>query len=322
MPQLSVSLAPPIGYGGQLADASPKHAISRRAEGASVVAGLPCVFGTTPAKEVRPVASTDALTARNFAGFVLLSTSRQYSSSAIEDGDEVSVLREGVVYLTFSEAVTCGERVALTVSGQTLQGIAEGSAVGAGQKLLPGCRIIQTTSAAGVAAVEVDLDGLAEPLAGLSKLPNIPIGSVARASIGTDGAGVAGTIYAAEIVIPSPRVVTGIGVLNGTTVGTDNVIVALYDEGGMLLANSALAGTLGAGADDFQEIAFTASIEIPAGRYFVATQFNGTTHATQRIAASTYLNRMSATAGSFGTLPALTPPTGQTANAGPIAYVY
>lgn len=323
MPQLSIPSAPGRAFRGMLADASHSYSISRRAEGADVSAGMPVIFGTTPAKEVKAVEAGDVLSARTFAGWVVLSTSRPYDEAAmIEEGDSVSVLRRGTVMGQFSAAVTAGQQVALTVAAGTFQGVDEGAILAAGQIRIPRSRILETTSAAGFAKIAVDVEGWTEP-ACPTNVPNIPLGPVAYASIGTDAAGVAGTVYYAEHMVPAAKKVTGVAPLNGTSVGTDRVIVGLYDEGGHLLATSDLAGTLGAGADGFQEIALTAPLEIPAGRYFVATQFEGTTHATQRIAANTYRNRAGSVAGTFGTLPAtITPPTTITAGAGPVAYLY
>ncbi|MBP7550380.1 MAG: hypothetical protein KA761_08870 [Gemmatimonadaceae bacterium] len=154
------------------------------------------------------------------------------------------------------------------------------------------------------------------------RVGNIPIGAVAYGSLGTSAVHVAGSIYVSEIAIPQAMRVTGIGMLNGATVGTDNLIFGLYASDGTLVANTALAGTLSAGTNAFQEIALTAAVDVGPGRYFLATQCNGTTATTRRIAASTYLNRASVTAGSFGTLATITAPTTTTADAGPIGYVY
>jgi hypothetical protein len=157
-----------------------------------------------------------------------------------------------------------------------------------------------------------------------TRISNILIGGVARASIGTDGAHVAGKVYFSELWLPTNKTLTGIGFLNGTTVGTDKMIVGLYSSAGVLLANSALAGALGAGQDDFQQIAFTAAYAaVGPARYWIAIQCEGTTHQTQKIAAATYLNSTGSVAGSFGTMPAtITPTTTTTADVGPIGYVY
>jgi len=168
-----------------------------------------------------------------------------------------------------------------------------------------------------------DVNALVYTKRGMTRISNIQIGGVAYGSLGTSAVHVAGTIYVAEIVFPFRKSITGIAVLNGGTVGTDNLIVGLYPAaGGAVLANSALAGTLSAGANVFQEIAFTGAYAAEAGLYYVAVQCNGTTATTRRIAASTYLNLAKSFAGSFGTLASLTVPTTTAADTGPIVYAY
>lgn len=152
---------------------------------------------------------------------------------------------------------------------------------------------------------------------------NVPLGGVALASIGTDAAGVAGTVYVSQIFVPCNKTLTGIAVLNGTNVGTDKINVALYNAAGTRVAVSALAGTLGAGADVFQEIPFTATYAaVGPAMYFVGMQIEGTTHQNQRMSVTTPYGWTAAVAGSFGTMPALTPPTTFTAGQGPIVYLY
>jgi len=153
-------------------------------------------------------------------------------------------------------------------------------------------------------------------------LPNVPI--LAFASLGTSAVHVAGTWYRAEIYVPHLAQWTGIGVLNGATVGTDNLMVALYDTNGVLIANSAVAGVLSAGANAMQNIALLQSPILQPGRYFVAVQCNGTTATTRRQAAANGSNTMTqSAAGTFGTVPtSFTPPTTFTADVGPIAWLY
>lgn len=155
--------------------------------------------------------------------------------------------------------------------------------------------------------------------------PCINLGSAALATYETNGvAPVAGTINLTEIYVPYTQTWTGIGVLNGTTVGTDNFIVALYGTNGALLANSALAGTLSAGASAMQNIAFTAPITLPPGRYFTAVQSNGTTATLRHLLSANGANvATSATTGVFGTIPAtLTVPTTFTTAVGVITQLY
>lgn len=153
-------------------------------------------------------------------------------------------------------------------------------------------------------------------------LPNGPI--LAFASLGTSAVHVAGTWYRSEIYVPHLAQWTGISVLNGATVGTDNLMVALYDTNGVLITNSAVAGALSAGANAFQSLAFLTQPILQPGRYFIAVQCNGTTATTRKWAAANGGNQMTQSAtGTFGTVPAsFTPPTTFTADVGPIAALY
>ena len=157
----------------------------------------------------------------------------------------------------------------------------------------------------------------------LLRYSTIPLGDVAYGSLGTSTTPVNGTIYWAEINIARLKGLTGIGILNAATVGTDAVIGALYNSAGTLVANTALAGTTTAGANVFQEVAFTSTYIADSGRYWVAIQFNGTTDRFRTIAASTFVDvKTTSATGVFGTLTALTVPTTFTADKGPIAYLY
>jgi hypothetical protein len=155
--------------------------------------------------------------------------------------------------------------------------------------------------------------------------PCIALGSAALTSYETAGAApVAGTINLTEIFVPFVQTWTGIGKLNGTTVGTDKHIVALYGTDGKLLANSAVAGTTTAGASVFQNQAFVTPITLAPGRYFLGVQSNGTTDTLRHLLAANGSNVCtSATAGTFGTLPAsLTVPATFTTAVGVITQLY
>lgn len=90
--------------------------------------------------------------------------------------------------------------------------------------------------------------------------------------------GAATSIYCTEIDLPSSQMITGLGVLNGTTVGTDNHWVLLYDATGNLLANSAVAGALSATASVYQKFNFTAKYFAPGpAKYFGCVGSNGAT---------------------------------------------
>lgn len=157
-----------------------------------------------------------------------------------------------------------------------------------------------------------------------SKICNIPIGSVAYASLGTSTATVAGTIYQSTIFVPRTILATGVRILEGTVTGTDKIIGALYNIDGKLLANSALAGATVSGSATFQTLAFTSPRVITGPAFYIlAAQQNGTTDALRLVAASTFvdLNSQSQT-GVFGTLPTITPATAFAATTAPIGCIY
>jgi hypothetical protein len=128
------------------------------------------------------------------------------------------------------------------------------------------------------------------------------------------------------VYIPHATTLTGIQYLNGTVVTTDRVIVALYDNSGALVANSALSGALTTGADTMQKVNFTApKVVTGPNYYYIAVQFNGTTDKFRTIPTGTVCNVVSianSTPGTFGTLPSITPGSTFVANQGPIAYTY
>lgn len=136
-----------------------------------------------------------------------------------------------------------------------------------------------------------------------------------------------GTIWFSQIFIPKTVVLTGACQLNGATVTTDNTIVALYDAGGVLMANSAVAGVADASnASIYQCQAFTSKVIVPGpATYYAAIQTKGTTDNFQAYAAGsapTNYGTQSQT-GTFGTLAAMTTPTTTfTANKGPLMMVY
>lgn len=160
---------------------------------------------------------------------------------------------------------------------------------------------------------------------GRFRYPTITFGSTAYGSLGTAVSSVNGTIYFADVYVERDFTATGVGILNAGTVGTNLGIVALYSAGGALLANSALAGATTAGANVFQQYAFTATVKIlgPA-QFFIAYQANGATDNFRAIAASTFVDVVTKSqTGVFGTIPAtFTVPTTFTADVGPAAYLY
>lgn len=159
---------------------------------------------------------------------------------------------------------------------------------------------------------------------GPSILPNMPLGTAALTAAGASSVHVAGTMNISEIYIPHWNTWKGAAVLNGTVVGTDNMLVALYSSSGALLANSAVAGTLSAGASTFQNRDFLTPVTLAPGRYFIGVQSNGTTATSNKFVAANGVNVLTTSvAGTFGTVPAtITVPTTFTTAVGCVAQLY
>lgn len=167
----------------------------------------------------------------------------------------------------------------------------------------------------------------------LGNYSNVPIGSVAYGSFGTNTTD-AIQLFVSSFQMPLDATITGLYCLQGATATTDKIIGALYKKNlvtgdltmATLVANSALAGISLATGDTFKQLPFTTAYVAKAGQYFMAVQGNGTAAgAIRTVAASTFVGVAagSVTAGSFGTIGAqITFPTTFTADKGPICYTY
>lgn len=144
-------------------------------------------------------------------------------------------------------------------------------------------------------------------------------------ALGTSTANSSTVANYADIFVPFLNTWTGIGILNGATVGTDKGIVSLHDNLGAVLATSALAGATTSGASAFQQYNFTATFKNKyLGQYYIGYTQNGATDNYQTIKTATVLDVLTQTATGqvFGTVAALTPPTTFTADKGPIAFLF
>ena len=210
-----------------------------------------------------------------------------------------------------------------TESALIAQGIATATANQPAQSAPSILGTLQQQTFGGNTSVQ-DNDGVTSPTVpqGPRILPNTNI--QAFASLGTNTTLVSGTLYRSEIFVPQLASWTGIGVLNGATVGTNNGLVAIYDSAGNFIQSSAVAGAVTVGANAFQNRAFIAPVLLGPGRYFLAYQANGATDTLRTHAAANGGNQMTASStGTFGTLPtSFTPPTTFTADVGPIAWLY
>jgi hypothetical protein len=151
-------------------------------------------------------------------------------------------------------------------------------------------------------------------------------GAVAYTSINTNGTTLtAGESYCAEIDVEFSKNVTGLGVLLGTTGGTDKHLVFLTDATGNLVANSALAGQTAGTASTYEQIPFTAPYYlIGPAKYYACVQTNGTTATVRMLVTSVQDGTTTkGITGTFGTLPTpITAPTTFTTAVGPYFQLY
>lgn len=134
------------------------------------------------------------------------------------------------------------------------------------------------------------------------------IGATLQTAIDTAGnaAGATTEEYCTQVYLPYSKYLTGLALLNGTTVGTNKWLYILYDSTGNLLSNTATAGALTAGASTYQQIAFvTPYYAVGPATYFACFQANGTTDTYRRIitAENQGLFAGKLTGGTFGTVP-------------------
>ena len=154
-----------------------------------------------------------------------------------------------------------------------------------------------------------------------------PIGSVAYTGLNTNGTAVGSTtVYCTEIDLPYNKLITGLAFLEGTTVTGNARYPILYDATGNALANGALTGTASATASIFEPIAFTAKyFAVGPARYYGCLQDNAVGSTTVRMMVTGINDNVltkGQTSATFGTVPALTVPTGFTTAVGPYLYVY
>lgn len=188
-------------------------------------------------------------------------------------------------------------------SGNTIYGITRLGAVSASGALAPSGGLTQNTATPGCHFYAGD----AEP---------------STSTTGTDTTPVNGTVWVSELFVPANCTATGISYLIGSVGGTDKVNVSLYNSAGVLLANSAVDSSVTVGTTaTMQRVPFTSTYAVTGpAKYFIGVQINGT---TSRLRTQAFGDvDVTSVAGTFNTLPALTPPTTFTASKGPIAMLY
>lgn len=145
------------------------------------------------------------------------------------------------------------------------------------------------------------------------------------ATSGTDTACTNGTAYVGSVFLGANATVTGIQYLVGSVGGTDSVVVSLHNSAGVLLANSALAGTTVGTAAQTQQVAFTSTYAaVGPAWYFIALTFNGTTAKFRSVPAYCNGNGVigNGVTQTFGTAATFTAPTTFTADKVPVACLY
>lgn len=157
-------------------------------------------------------------------------------------------------------------------------------------------------------------------------LPVIALGSAALTGYETNGvAQTAGTFNLIDIYVPYYNTWTGIAALQGTTVGTNKLIGAIWGSSGALIANSAVAGVTTSGASTFLNLPFTAKVNLAPGRYILGVQADGATDTLRHVLTANGQAWSTGTqAGTFGTVPATltTVPVTFTTAVGPIVQLY
>lgn len=100
---------------------------------------------------------------------------------------------------------------------------------------------------------------------------------VSTATSGTDTTPVAGTVYFGSVATHGDMFISGVRFLAGSASTNGNVIASIYDEAGVLLANSLLAGTTTTTAAQTQTVSLTVPYMITGPRYvFVGLSFSST----------------------------------------------
>lgn len=164
---------------------------------------------------------------------------------------------------------------------------------------------------------------------------NIPIGSVAYASVGTNTTDIANKRMTTSWFVPQTQILTGIQVLQGGTATTDTISMYVSDSTGTPVVAGAAAGVALSGANTFLPLPFalngynggaqTKTIITGPANYFVSIIGNGTAAgAYQTVPTATFKNIFSqgTTSITLGTYPSFTVPSTFTADLAPVICGY
>lgn len=192
--------------------------------------------------------------------------------------------------------------------------VPQGSCTRANELLLP--RINYSTGLVsdclGGQWVQGDASQTTRTINNLLRLPDPGASALTGLETAGTAAGAATEIYCTEIDLPYSALLTGLAVLNGTTVGTNKHFAILYDSTGNVLANSATAGTTTAGASTYQKLNFVSKFyAVGPARYFACDGLNGTTDTIRHAITAVNDNVLGGTitGQTFGTAAAITVPS-------------
>ena len=155
-----------------------------------------------------------------------------------------------------------------------------------------------------------------------------PAGDVALTGIGTSvTADAATSIYYTDIGIRRRMTCTGVALLAGTVVTTDNATLTLHDSAGAVVISTASYDVTGFTADVFGQVPWTAVQTLNPGRYFVSVAVDGTTFEFQCLAATQPITICEKETGHVYATPSAiasiaTASTAFTADVAPIFYLY
>jgi hypothetical protein len=167
--------------------------------------------------------------------------------------------------------------------------------------------------------------GIGQLVGGTGPMTTFPTWPTPTLTSGTSTAPVATTLYLSQVFIPINATLTGVAVNNAGTCGTNKYVVGIWDSFGNLLKQSAVAGTLCSGTSAWQQVPFTAVVNVKGPQvYWIGLMMNGTTDRFYTIPAVGQFAGLSGTITSvgFGTMGPIQPPTTFTAGAGPVAFTY
>lgn len=200
---------------------------------------------------------------------------------------------------------------------------------------------IRAPNAAGTAYVEmlkvnasdqVEAPNAILPTGGVTPIAGAPHGiwganyPPATATSGTSTQGVANKQWISPVWVPANMTITGLAFLIGTTGGTDKSIVALYNNAGVLVANSSTttSGTTVGTAANLQSCDFTTPYAaIGPARYWASVQLSGTTAFLRTIPANVSVAYVGSKTNATATpATSITPPTSFTSDVGPVISLY